>query len=460
MNRPLLLIPSFILCLVAVAPPLRAQAQQGEASQAQTQQGQQAQAQGQQRNFKDRAEYDLYDSILKETAPAKRLELLNTWKAKYPNTDFNKERLLLYLSTYQQLGRAQEMLDTAKQILAIDPKDPNGLLWVTVLTVSTGTTAPDALTYGEQAAKTALGALDEIFALDKKPKEISESDWNKQKNFLQQSALNMLGWAALQRKDWTAAEQYFTKSLQVEPNQGQVSYWLGTAILGQRNPDKQSAGLYHIARAVAYSGPGEAPAQLKTQLDQYLTKVYSNFHGSAEGLNDIKQLAAKSPFPPADFKIKSQAEIFAEQEEKLKKENPMLALWLSLKRELTGPNGEQYFQNMKDSLLPGNAVPGVTKFRGKLISQNPANRPKELVVGIADANTPEVTLRFQTPLPGRAEPGTELAFEGVAKEFTKDPFNLVLEVEREQLEGWPATAPAKAKPAPAKSKARPRARKR
>ena len=33
--------------------------------------------------WKDRAEFDLYDAITKETQPAKRIELLNQWKEKY-----------------------------------------------------------------------------------------------------------------------------------------------------------------------------------------------------------------------------------------------------------------------------------------------------------------------------------------------------------------------------------------
>ena len=50
-----------------------------------------------QKNWKDRAEYDLYESITKEATPAKRLELLNQWNEKYPATEFKLERQLLYL---------------------------------------------------------------------------------------------------------------------------------------------------------------------------------------------------------------------------------------------------------------------------------------------------------------------------------------------------------------------------
>src|SRR5579872_6309061 len=41
-----------------------------------------------QKNWKDRAEYDLYDAITKDQNPQTRLEKLNQWKDKYPSTDF------------------------------------------------------------------------------------------------------------------------------------------------------------------------------------------------------------------------------------------------------------------------------------------------------------------------------------------------------------------------------------
>src|SRR4051794_3681325 len=58
-----------------------------------------------QKNWKDRAEYDLYEAITKETAPSKRLELLNSWKEKYPLSDFADARQQLFMSTFSQVGR-------------------------------------------------------------------------------------------------------------------------------------------------------------------------------------------------------------------------------------------------------------------------------------------------------------------------------------------------------------------
>jgi hypothetical protein len=100
----------------------------------------------------------------------------------------------------------------------------------------------------------------------------------------------------------------------------------------------------------------------------------------------------------------------------------------------------------------------VQKFKGVLISSKPATAPKELVLGVMDPNTPDVTLKLETPLRGKADPGRELEFEGIVSGFTKEPFMLVLDVdENSKITGWPAPAPA-AKKAGAK-KAAPRKKK-
>ena len=58
-----------------------------------------------------------------------------------------------------------------------------------------------------------------------------------------------------------------------------------------------------------------------------------------------------------------------------------------------------------------------------------------------------MTLVFAPGLPGKADPGTEIEFEGgVPKAFTKDPFNLTVAVEGASVTGWPVAVPAAAKP--------------
>lgn len=431
------------LVAIGAALPLIAVAW-GQASQTESAKPEAAQAakpEEAKKNWKDRAEYDLYANIAKETDPAKRLQLLDQWKQKYANTDFKMERLQFYMSTYQQLNQGTKLLETAKEVIKEDPKNITALYWINLFTISLNNTAPDALQAGEDAAKSLLSNLDEAFSPAKKPANVADADFQKQRAAVEAAAHNTLGWVAMTRKNNEEAEKHFTESLKVDPNNGQVSYWLGTVILAQKVPEKQAQALYHFARASSYRGPNALPDQARTQLDTYLQKVYTQYHGDQSGLAEIKQQAATQPFPPADFKIKSAAEIATEKEEEFRKTNPMLALWMSIKKELASDNGETYFENrMKNAHIPGGVL-DVQKFRGKVISQTPARRPSEIVVGIADATNAEVTLKLDQPMPNPAPEGTEIAFDGVAQSFTREPsFNLTLAVEKNNIEGWPAPA--------------------
>src|SRR5712692_1034659 len=85
---------------------------------------------------------------------------------------------------------------------------------------------------------------------------------------------------------------------------------------------------------------------------------------------------------------------WAAQAQNAKPEPPSaLQLWSSFKRELTGPEGQKYFdQNLGGSMVPGGAG-GVEYFTGTLLSAEPAEQPRVLVLAISDRSTPEVTLR-------------------------------------------------------------------
>ena len=431
----MLVQPSKRFAIVAVATLLAIPALWGQAPQ---------------KNWKDRGEYDLYDSITKEAGAAKKLELLNAWKEKYPATDFKQERLQLYLTTYQALNQPAKMVETAQEMLANDPKDLQALYWIAFLTPSLGKNTEDVLQPGEKAASGLLSNLDTFFAPEKKPPQATEADWKKARTDMEAAAQKTLGWIAMQRKNNEDAAKAFRSSLDLNPNAGEVSYWLGTVLLGTRKAENISPALYHFARAAYFEGQGALVPQGRHEVGKYLEKVYTNFHGDRSGLDELLARAKVNAIPPDDFKIESSYEIAARKEEEFKKTNPMLALWMSVKKELTGPNGEAYFEsNVKGAGLPGGAE-GIQKFKGKLISHKPPRNPKELVIGIADPNTPEVTLVLDEPLTGRAEAGTEIAFEGVASAFTREPFMVTFDVEKAQLQGWPAPAPA-AKKAPKKA---------
>jgi tetratricopeptide (TPR) repeat protein len=436
---------------VLSAPAWGQAAQQGSTGQAQpgAAGGQQAAAAQPQKNWKDRAEYDLYESITKTADHNKRLELLNQWRDKYTATDFQQERLLLYVSTYHGLGQAQKMIETSRELLKINPSDPTALYWITYLSPTMPGAEKDASTQAEaeKAANGLLSTLATTFAADKKPAQVDAATWQRQRAETEAVAHRTLGWVNMVRKAYPEAEKHLRESIQLNPNSGEVAFWLGTVLYAQ-GPAQIPQGLWYFARAAAYDGAGSLPAPNRKGVDDYLTKAYRGFHGDTSGLNELKQQARTSANPPAGWAgIKSVTQM---AEEKIKQEqaqaaaDPQGALWKRIKDELTGENGPAYF----DSSMKG-AKPPEKSFRGKVVTAN----AKEIQLAMTDDTTAEATLRFETAVP-KVDPGTTLYFTGVAQSYTKDPFMVTFEAERADVEGFPAPAKSKAKPRPGSTKRR------
>ncbi len=401
-------------------------------------------------NWKDRAEYDLVQAIEAEKDPNKKIELLNQWKEKYPNTDFKITRLEKYVTTYVAARNGAKALETAQEILNEDPKNTTAVYYINLLVVADPSPTPEKLALGEKAARGLLGSLDEVFAPEKKPGATPEAAWKQARLDLEALGHRTLGWVAMQRKNYEEAERELTQKLKILPNDAEASYWLGTVILAQRKPERQSDALFHFARAAAYDGPGAIEPATRQKILDYITKNYTTYHGNdPEGLRHLLALAKTNAFPPADFTILSEAEVIAKKEKELAAENPALALWMRLKSALATPEGEQYFEtSMKNAVVPPEDQP---PFTGIVISQDGARAAKSVVLGITSPTTPEVTLKFETPIPGNPAPGTKIEFRGVATSFTKEPFMVTFETEKKNIRGWPAPEPP-VKKAPRKAK--------
>ena len=403
------------------------------------------------KQVKDKGEYDLFQAVTTEQSPQKRLDLLNQWTQKYADTDFKKERLLFYLTTYQQLNKPADMIDTANKILAIDPKDMTALYWLTTLSLSSGSqgdSSPANLDRAEKAAQGMLANLDDTFSDAKKPANADAAAWAKAKTGMAAIAHKGLGWVAMVRKNAEPAVNEFKQSLAADPNQGEVLYWLGTTLYGTKDEAKIPEGLFYYARAQQYDGPGALAPAGRTQIDGFLTRAYKGYHGSTEGLDQLKALAKANPTPPPDFKIKSVKEIAQEQVAKENAEaaaDPAGVMWKRIKAELVGANAETYFNGtLKDAGLP--------ELKGKVVSATPAAKPTTIVLAMSDDSTPEVTLKLAegTAMAGKAEPGTPITFTGaVPKSFTPNPLMVTMEVEKANIKGWPAPAAPAPRPRPA-----------
>jgi tetratricopeptide (TPR) repeat protein len=385
-------------------------------------------AQEKQKKVKDQGEYDLFNSYTKETDPAKKLQYLNQWVDKYPESDYQEEQLRFYSDLNQPL----KVLDLGAKILAKDPKNFAALSLITANIRNLPNATPDQLALGQKAAQTLVDNLDAL-----KPAAVSDDAWKQARPGVEKLGKDTLlyitmkpGSDAEQKKDYVAAEQVYTRALQKYPDSADIAYRLGSVLVSQRNPDKFPQAIYQIARAVAMDpAKGGLPQQTRAQVETYLDKIYTQYHGpDDDGLKQLKALALGSPTPPAGFRIETQGEIAARKAEQFKKDNPQLALWMGIKGQLSDMNGEQYFESeVKNADIP--------KLKGTLVDAKPACRSKELTVAISDATHAEVLLKLDMALTGKPKTGTEIQFKGVPSAFVKDPFMLTMDTEKANLDG-------------------------
>ncbi len=378
--------------------------------------------------YKNPEEFTLYDSILKDTTPKTRLEKLQEWQTKYATTDFEKQRKQLFLDTYVKLNQPKEAVAEAKLILADDPKDFTSLYYTMYFTraLAGDKPTPEVLDQGEQATKALLANI------DTPPPNVTADQWKGARTPVETLAHSTLGWIAMQRKTWETAEGEFQKTLQMDPNNAEVDYFMGTVIAGEKNPQKMAAELFFFARAATYDGPGSLAPAGRQQVLTFVTRAYKNYHGSDEGFNDLLAAAKAQTAPPADYRIRTAKDIADEQQKKQEADDashPQLVLWKNIKAQLTGADGAGYFgSSMKDALLP--------TLKGKVVKLEPEVRPKTVVLALEDGITPDATLKFEMPLAGKVEPGTELSFEGVPTSYTASPYMVVFDVEADKLHGW------------------------
>ena len=406
--------------LLSMAPRLLAQAQPPSSTDKQPQ-------------WKDRAEYDLFDAITKDTNAKTKLDKLQQWQKQYPQTDYETQRETLFVSTYATLNMPKETTDAAKKLLSTDAKNFTALYYIMYFTQAlyTSNQSPEVLDQGEKAANTILGSI------DTPPPGVTADQWAKLRPDIELLAHVNLGFIAMQRKNWDAAEAAFQKSLQMNPNNGQVDYWMGFVIASQKKTERVPTALFYFARAASFDGTGAMNAQGRQQALDYVKRQYKNYHGSDDGFSDLIAAAKSSPAPPANFKIVDVATI---EKEKLGKEadwakaHPEEAMWKSIKEALTGADGANYFNSsMKDAQVP--------TLKGKVVKLEPATKPKTVMLMMEDGSpniseTADATLKFDMPLAGKVEPGTELSFEGVPESYSANPFMVVFNVDKDKLHGW------------------------
>jgi hypothetical protein len=396
-------------------------------------------------------ESDIYNQVVKDLNAqnfTKAVTDLDTWQQKFPDSDYQDDRTALYVQSYAGANQPEKALDAAAGLLS---KDLNAAFTgagahATIIRILYNTVSAVSKAKNPTASELSTGtkAANLLLALDKPLPDVSAEQWAEIRKDLRARAEATLLYIAMlpgtqamakQPPDCAAAVSAYTSALAERPQNAAISYELGRALNceAKADPAKVSAAVYEFVRVAVIDPTLGDPRNDAKKIQAFADSAYTKLHGSADGLAELKLAVKQSPLPPADFKIKTADEIAAEKQVIFEKDHPQLALWMTIKGELSGANGEQYFEDhLKDAAVPPLA--------GTLVEAKPACRPKELLIAVTPPEAgapamPEIALKFEKPLTGKPELNATIQFEGVPSAFAKEPFLLTMDSEVSKIEG-------------------------
>ena len=372
------------------------------------------------------AEYNSYQACAAEKNPQAQTKCLDDFVAKYPNSALLVYVYPLYFNAYNQQKNYPKVMEYADKLLALGDKvEPPVRYQACYARAFAYSALPpnDPLAkdpaQAQKARETAIGCLKTLNDL-KKPDNMSQEDFDKQK---QQPTILFnytAGTAAMNMKDYQGAVDSFKAVLALNPDDAVTAYKIGQAYMAMNQPDKQMDAFWYFAKAVAKNQNQQQQTQVKT----YLRKLIANYQGGnvcdslvdAE-LNELLQLASTSADRPDSYKLPSTTDLDA-----ARKDMTIASVIADLKA-----GGDKAKITWLASC--GLEFPDVP---GKLIDVSPAGSDVQLKVAFVTSDaefdsktTPVMDVKIAgQPEASRLEKNNPVRFTATLVAYDPDPFML------------------------------------
>jgi hypothetical protein len=248
--------------------------------------------------IKDPAEFNNYQMFSTQTDPKQKAAAGEAFLKTYPQSVVKNAVLDALVDAYQATGDQDGLLGAASRLLQVDPNNLKAILYsVLVKKAQCGKTS-DQQTCDDGAALAQKGLQ------VTKPASTPDADWTK----LTHAAFPIFhSTVALDdgvKKDWKAAQDEYLAELKMFDDTESKSAGLGDTLLLAQSYSQPGATQQLIPAVWYYARVwGFAPAQYKAQIEPKLEYYYKKQHGKLDGLDQVKQQAQTSTFPPADFTI-------------------------------------------------------------------------------------------------------------------------------------------------------------
>jgi tetratricopeptide (TPR) repeat protein len=276
-----------------------------------------AQSQQQQPEYTP-AEYNAYTAAAKEANLQQRVKLLDDFVTKFPKSALLPYAYQTYYAAYNQLRDYPKTVEYADKLLAygdkIDLATRLQALFTRAVAFSLSFNEKDP-NAADQARRSRDAALEGLKVLGQipKPQNLTDEQFAEQKKAPAALFNYTAGFAALQLKDYKAAEDSFKAALANNPKDPLSYFRLGVAYL-QENPPQTMDGFWALARAVALKGPSEAQVRdyLRKRLLIYQQPGCDNLIDTQ--MNELIQLASSTEQRPVTFTIASADDLTKERQ--------------------------------------------------------------------------------------------------------------------------------------------------
>lgn len=395
------------------------------------------------------AEGRAYAAAMETRDPAKRAQALEIFIAWYPNSTLRISAHEELMSAWQAASSPAKADAVAVKLLQIEPDNLRALanrVYVARTRAAGGDAS--ALPPAIAAAERGLALLPRL----QRPEDIDERSFLRLK--LQFAAVfnGLLGFAALQQKDYARARRLLGDAVLVDPDNLQDVYQLSVAQLESTPVD--ALGFWYGARAIAITRAAKnEPAA--AGIDKYVRARYKIYRGSEEGFDAILTRASSERLPPDNF-VRAIPRLLTPDEKaiQLVTDNDPGALsyadWgLVLSRRDSSPANktaaERVWKAISDKQRGGGArlkIPikvlasGPDRIEGAITDENQANSVVDLDV------------KFVRPLSPMPAVGTQISVIGTLTDYRVGPFAFVMTNAELAPESLPVAGGACAEPRP------------
>ena len=260
-------------------------------------------------------EYNSFQACQAEKDPEAKMNCLDGYMTKYPNSTLIKYIGPAYVAVCNQYAQSKDYakaIACTDRVLALgDKADVTTQLQAVQLRIqafsaASATTPPDtaALTKERDAAATAVQLLPKLA----KPANVTDEQFDQQKKAIAAFFNSGVAAADFQMKDYAGAIAAYKVVLANTPSDAVAEYRIGLAYMAM-NPPQTLDGMWAVARAI------DLKIADADKVKEYLRKTIVNYEqptcdSLVDGqLNEMLQLAANSPDRPATYTIPAAADL-------------------------------------------------------------------------------------------------------------------------------------------------------